>query len=97
VSSPAKTVTGTSLLLCTKSSVTPQKCTFCLPIAVCVRVTSLELCLPRVGWKESFCPVFSCALGYVLSATNDGICRPSNNGRPSPTPGDETNGLVSSL
>jgi len=39
--------------------------------------------------KESFYLSFSCAREFVSSATNDGIYRLSNNGRPSPIRGDD--------
>lgn len=56
---------------------------------MCVKVISSDPCLRRVGLKESFCLSFSCVQEFVSSATNEDIYRLSNNGRPSPTLGDD--------
>ena len=55
---------------------------------MCAGEISSELCLPRVGLKEYFCPVFSSVLGVASSATNGGIYQLFNAGRSFQTRGD---------
>jgi hypothetical protein len=69
--------------------ITLRKWPYSQPIVVCARQTNFELRLPRDGLKGSFCPSSSCVRGVVLSATSDGICPHSNDGRQPRTPGDK--------